>query len=107
MIGTTATSAVFTGKPGKSYRFLSQARDAAGNLEDSKTVAEAITAIIVRRGDLNGDGAISIPDLILLIQILQGIAPANAAADVNGDGSVNVGDLIRLIQHLQGVSPLE
>ena len=42
---TTATSATFTGQPGKSYAFYSVARDQAGNVEDAPTGPDATTAI--------------------------------------------------------------
>jgi len=40
---TTATSALFIGKPATRYDFLSIAHDAVGNIENSKTTAEANT----------------------------------------------------------------
>ncbi|HEX7317081.1 MAG TPA: CSLREA domain-containing protein [Pyrinomonadaceae bacterium] len=41
---TTETSAIFAGKPGKTYSFYSVARDRAGNVEAAKTSPEATTA---------------------------------------------------------------
>jgi hypothetical protein len=42
--GTTATSAMFAGKPSRTYAFYSIAHDQANNQESPKTVAEATTA---------------------------------------------------------------
>jgi hypothetical protein len=43
---TTASQAVFTGVVGHTYGFYSIARDLVGNVESSKTVAEAATRIV-------------------------------------------------------------
>ena len=44
---TTATSATFTGQFGHTYAFYSIARDLTGNIEDSKTAAEATTRVVL------------------------------------------------------------
>ena len=44
---TTTLSATFTGHPGHTYAFYSVARDGAGNVEDSPTVADATTYVEV------------------------------------------------------------
>jgi len=46
-------------------------------------------------GDLNGDNAVSAPDLVALKTVLL-LGDADMDYDVNGDGSVNIIDLIRL-----------
>jgi len=66
------------------------------------TTTSSINFTVTQRGDLNLDGVINVQDLIRLIQVLQGIAPATAEADVNADGNVNVADLISLYQKLLG-----
>jgi GH25 family lysozyme M1 (1,4-beta-N-acetylmuramidase) len=53
--GTSATSAVFSGSPGKSYCFSSRARDRAGNL--SAWSAETCTALPVDDRTLTASGA--------------------------------------------------
>lgn len=45
----TSTQETFTGKADSIYRFYSIARDYAGNIENDKTVAEAITTIIIKK----------------------------------------------------------
>jgi hypothetical protein len=42
---TTASAAMFTGQPGRSYAFYSVARDLVGNVEDKAPTAEASTTI--------------------------------------------------------------
>jgi hypothetical protein len=47
-------------------------------------------------GDVNGDGAINVQDIILIVNlILDG--GHNDLADVNGDGSINVQDIILIV----------
>ena len=58
-------------------------------------------AIGIRRGDLSGDGAIDVRDVVLLLRILLGKDPTPDpgtseyfAADANGDGGINVADAV-------------
>ncbi len=44
--GTTDTSGLFAGQPGKTYSFYSVARDKANNVESAKTAAEATTTVV-------------------------------------------------------------
>jgi RHS repeat-associated protein len=57
LTGTAATSAVFVGKVGQSYRFYSIARDLVGNLQPAPT-ALATTRVIpgAAANDFDGDG---------------------------------------------------
>ena len=63
-------------------------------------------------GDLNGDGTVSITDVVMIIDVIAGtITDANqvAAADVNGDGTVSITDCVAaidLIAAQQHNSPL-
>ena len=45
LLGTTDTSAIFTGEPGHSYAFYSIARDQAGNVEDPPAAPDASTTV--------------------------------------------------------------
>ena len=53
------------------------------------------------RGDVNGDGAVNVGDIMAIINVMavqEGAAgERNADADVNGDGAVNVGDIMAVI----------
>ena len=50
------------------------------------------------RGDLNGDGRVSVHDIVRLRRILVGLEPEVplARGDVNGDGRISVHDLVAL-----------
>ena len=50
--------------------------------------------------DVNGDGLVSILDLVLTAQDFGEAASLNSRTDVNGDGIINILDLILVAQHL-------
>ena len=49
-------------------------------------------------GDVNGDGIISILDMVLTVRQLGQSVPPNSAVDLNGDGVVSILDLVRVAQ---------
>lgn len=52
-------------------------------------------------GDLNGDGALDISDITVLIDlVLRGSADLPSYADVNGDGRVDISDIVALIDRV-------
>ena len=55
-------------------------------------------------GDVNGDGAIDISDLVYMIDFMfrGGLAPAEESGDLDGNGLVDVSDLIILVEHFFG-----
>ena len=59
------------------------------------------------KGDLNGDGAVTIADVTLLQKYILGMGDLNdaqkAAADMNGDGAIDVKDLTLLQRQLLGM----
>jgi len=56
-------------------------------------------------GDPNGDGAIDVLDIVILINIiLADSSDYHPCGDVNGDGVLNVIDLIAIINHIHGDS---
>ena len=65
---------------------------------------------VIKKGDVNGDGKISIVDhaavkrQLLGVKNLEGVAIK--AADINGDGKVSVVDLAAIKRHLLGVKPI-
>lgn len=66
------------------------------------------TYTIAVKGDLNGDGNISITDYRMIKQHLLGVKPisgnVNVAADINSDGSLTIGDYRLIKQNLLNVS---
>ena len=69
------------------------------------------TRNIVVRGDISGDGKITIADLVrinrhtLKVSVLAG--EQLMAADVNNNGSVNIQDLVLVNRHILGVSTIK
>ncbi|MBO4870354.1 MAG: leucine-rich repeat protein [Muribaculaceae bacterium] len=60
----------------------------------------AITSAGGLRGDVNGDGNVTIADVTALIDILLSGTTAPAAADCNQDNSVSIADVTALIDYL-------
>ena len=54
------------------------------------------------KGDLNGDGSLSINDVTLLVEIILQNKEAGSTADMNGDGEVNITDVSLLISAILG-----
>ena len=55
------------------------------------------------RGDVNGDGSVTISDVTALIDLLLGGGTINnPAADCNGDTNVTISDVTALIDYLLG-----
>ena len=69
------------------------------------TVADITSQYTFLKGDVNGDGEVTINDVTALISILLGY-PADAAsmyrAEVDGDGEISIGDATALISILLG-----
>lgn len=59
------------------------------------------------RGDVNGDGAIDLLDVVLCAQIAQGYVTGSAAqravVDVDGDGDVDADDVRILSEYVLGL----
>ena len=57
-----------------------------------------------KRGDVNGDGQVTIADVTALVNIILGktTAPANGVADVNGDHNVTIADVTALVNIILG-----
>ena len=49
-------------------------------------------------GDLNGDNAVNVGDLALMVKMILGSETPTSAADLNNDGNVNVGDLAIIVK---------
>jgi len=76
------------------------ARDRAGNM-GTGTAAFRVLAY----GDVNGDGAVNLDDLLMMLQVLSGREPLAAApgGDLSRDGVVSTTDLVALLQVLLGM----
>jgi hypothetical protein len=74
------------------------------NLEHKGNVIQSVTVIVT--GDVNGDGEISITDMInMKSHILEKTALTDAyaqAADLNGDGAVSITDFVQIKAFLLG-----
>ena len=59
----------------------------------------------VNRGDVNGDGKISLSDAVMLKRYLVGVDVKidMTNSDVNGDGKVSLADIVMLQKHLIGI----
>ncbi len=66
--------------------------DSAGKTWAPQIENAQITKTPQLKGDINGDGAVNIADLVLVAGELNKTGPN--AADVNGDGVVNIADLV-------------
>ena len=48
-------------------------------------------------GDVNGDGAVNVQDIILIVNMILDITEPSDVADINSDGIINVLDLVVLV----------
>ena len=77
---------------------------ATGSVLTSPSCEQPLTLIVT--GDLNGDGTVTITDLLMLKSGLLGeelSAAANAAGDLNYDGGITITDFLRVKASLLGV----
>ena len=69
---------------------------------DYDTDAGTVTVGVCPDGDINGDGCVNLPDVLLLAQAwgtCQGDPDYNPDADLNGDNCVNLPDVLILASH--------
>lgn len=85
---------------------LSSGNDTRGNFIEPTTFQKTVTFIVgYERGDVNGDGELTIDDVTILIDaLLTDTATLDefklAAADFNRDGSVDISDTTDLTEYL-------
>ena len=76
------------------------------SIMDGATVKTSVTVVVT--GDTNGDGKITVTDMIALKSRLLGksdlSAAAAKAADTNGDGKISITDFIQIKAHILGKS---
>jgi len=75
-----------------------------GDISGGAVTVEAATQVV--KGDLNGDGSVTINDMLILRQYLAGNITMTEgqllAADLNGDNNVTINDMLILRQYLAG-----
>ena len=59
----------------------------------------------IQRGDVNGDGTVSLKDVISALQVVTGQSPDSImkVADVDGDGRIGLGEAVIILQKLGGI----
>lgn len=80
----------------------------SGACEVTMDAAKSVTATFgpgIAPGDCDGDSAVSVADLVYLVNHLFGGGPMAGNADCNGDGVVNVADLFYLMNYLFAGGP--
>lgn len=67
--------------------------------------------ILLKKGDVNGDGTIDIEDAVMVISHINGQDPLNddeySRANVDGNTSVDIEDAVAIIAHVNGNKPIE
>ncbi len=79
----------------------------ASNASVNSTVTTTTGVLLLIRGDVNGDGVMTVGDVLMTLQGVAGLrtlTPAQAiAADVNANGAVDVADGLFLAQAIAGL----
>ena len=57
------------------------------------------TSMLAPIGDVNGDGAVTIKDVVAVLEIMAADG-ADTAADVNGDGAVTIKDVVAVLEEM-------
>lgn len=77
----------------------------AGSVSDSIAITVKAANVEIVYGDVDGDGAITIDDVIMILKKLGGASLDGfneAAADVDVDGAITIDDVIRILKKLGG-----
>ena len=94
----TELSCVKVGYGGEAFKIPTGKYDLTLNWETRKLV---VTAFGVTRGDVNGNGAVTLADVTALVNYLTKNTNINVAnADCNGDGQVTTDDIARLVKYV-------
>jgi len=81
------------------YTYTVSAFDAAGNVSAPSSPLIVTTLRAGVRGDLDGDGQVTLADVRLMLQMLLGqTAVELAAADLDGDGKLSLSDVRALLE---------
>jgi hypothetical protein len=90
------------------YEIRVQSRDPWYKSAWSDPLVVNPTCCIGERGDVNGSGTISIPDVTYLMAYLKSIGPAPPCfeeGDVNGSGTISIPDVTYLMAYLKSIGP--
>ena len=71
----------------------------------STTANEGFSMSVSLIGDFNGDGAVTIADFLLFVDIFgltEGDDGFNAEMDLNGDGTIGIPDFLIFVEHFSG-----
>jgi len=84
------------------YTIISRATDMAGNEE---IPTGGITVTVSKKGDIDGNGTVSLADAILALKSLVQMPAAGVqpGSDVNGDGRIGLAEVIYILQRIGGV----
>lgn len=96
-IDKAATVSVYQGID---HGFCTIVTDAAGNVEQKTMAREFSLSVPYILGDVNGDGKVTVTDVLLIMDKAQGKSPeyfVEEAADLNGDGAVTLADAIKAL----------
>ena len=83
--------------------------DTLARSHDVEQMTSTITVRDLSLGDANGDGKVTVADLVAIAHYVMGYPPANfsvSAADANQDSMVNVADYVR-VAHMLGEDPTQ
>jgi hypothetical protein len=72
---------------------------------NSSPITLKIGAPVVYLGDANGDGLVTVADIIKVERIMAGKDPPTPGADANQDGLINVADIIKIALIMSGNDP--
>jgi hypothetical protein len=103
--GTLSAAWDTGGLPSGAYTFRVTAEDTVGN---SATLEVPVTLDAGVKGDLDGDGRVSVGDVVGSLRASLGLNPLTPAerqrADVSGDGQVTIADVMRILRKALGLA---
>jgi hypothetical protein len=92
---------------GTAYAFYVRCQDMAGNVNAADYPVSFSVGVVLGRGDINGDGAVTAADALLAAKHALGLAALTSGqlsrADVNSDGSVTVYDAALIARYAAGL----
>lgn len=100
-----------------SYTLSAKAYDAAGNVGQSSSQTVTVSNVVIMKGDVDGDGAITVKDVLAVlkavsdptllttaIQTYGDVAPLDTVTGKPvGDGKIDVNDALLLLQYVVGM----